>query len=383
MEIFHCPMDIDEVSIRYKINAGALYERHNYGLAHFVEHILYKGTKKRKDRAEIHNEFSKTSNHFLGTDFKNVHLMFNCEKENLEKAIELTSDCLFNPLLRSKDIEDEKSIILNEIALMNDGGDMIELFRHLFEGTRLAMPIIGLEQTVNNIDPDEIREFHKNHYGPGNMGLAIVGGVSETELQNALMQHLLPLEKSAVQTYEPFELPKNKKRDIFINKNRENHFVLSSRIFNCDILYRNILEGILNKKLTEDLLYKYHTSYLRSASLSVIGEKTVLSTKASSNKDDVGLVKSLIEKNIMEMQHGKFSEEDVREIKKKLIRNFKAQVKNPLNLASYMLHSWPNENYEFSWLDNYAKNLSAIDFKKVLNVANIHFRTDDLTTLVL
>lgn len=154
-------------------NAGALDEtgRFSFGTAHALEHMISKGTVKRSEY-EINRIFDSIFGFENAmTNYPYTIYYGSCLDEDSEKAIEIYSDILLNPLFSESGFEDEINIIAQELReWRGDPYQLCEdtLFMNSFRKRRIREPIIGSEKSIKSITLDQIYEFYKCFYKPDN-----------------------------------------------------------------------------------------------------------------------------------------------------------------------------------------------------------------------
>ncbi len=168
------------------VNAGSRDElTHEHGLAHLVEHLMFKGTLKRRSRHIINclENVGGELNAFTSKEETVVYaIVLN---EHLEKAVDLIGDILFNSVMPDKEIEKEKIVILDEIQSYNDSpseliyDDFEEL---LFHEHPLGHNILGDEALLNSFSQNELKRFTQRLYSPENMVFYVVGKADEKKL---------------------------------------------------------------------------------------------------------------------------------------------------------------------------------------------------------
>ena len=153
------------------------------GISHFLEHIVFKGSKKRPTAREISQAVDAMGGEFNAATSKEwTNFYIKSGKENLEASMDILSDMVLNPLMEKAEIEREKGTIVQEIRMYEDTpmmhiGDVFEEL--IFEGTQLGMDTAGSEKTVRSITREDFVEYRKAHYHPEEMLVTIAGGIEE------------------------------------------------------------------------------------------------------------------------------------------------------------------------------------------------------------
>lgn len=179
---------VKTVSVGVWILAGSRYEiKNENGISHFIEHILFKGTKNRSSKEIVYEieSIGGQINAFTAKEYTCFYV--RVLDEFLEKAFEILSDLLLNPLINPEDIEKEKTVIIEEINMSKDDPEEI-LYQALndliWKGETLSYPIIGKESTVKRIDRNRILNFMRKRYKPENVVISVAGNFDESHLIN-------------------------------------------------------------------------------------------------------------------------------------------------------------------------------------------------------
>ena len=153
------------------------------GISHFVEHLIFKGSPKYPNYLDISKTFDANGisfNAYTSKDTTAYHYKFLSNKENIELICKITSDMIFNPLMRDKDIKTERNVIVQEY---NDDVDDIDEFIDdkietcLLDGHPLGRPIIGTLKTIDSINRDDLITYHKKYYRPDNLVIGFSGNM--------------------------------------------------------------------------------------------------------------------------------------------------------------------------------------------------------------
>ncbi len=163
------------------INAGSRDEKGPRGTAHFLEHLLFKGTKKRKAYhilSVIDNSGGELNAY---TTKEETFIYASCLRGDLRKAIDVISDVIRNSVFPEKEIEKERGVILDEINAYKDdpGEDILDQFEDLwFAGHELGSNILGTTEDVKKISRAHILDFIQNAYRNSSMVFCTVGAFS-------------------------------------------------------------------------------------------------------------------------------------------------------------------------------------------------------------
>lgn len=173
------------VTIDLWVRAGSSRETaQNNGVAHFMEHLLFRGTAKR-GRGEVDRdieELGATLNATTSRDW--MHLYTTVASRYWQEALEVVADAIQNSALRPEDVEREQMVILDELARAAD--DPVRdanqrLAELLFQKHSYRLPVAATRDSIIRIQRDQVVEFYRKYYVPNNASLVIVGDVTETE----------------------------------------------------------------------------------------------------------------------------------------------------------------------------------------------------------
>ncbi|MFG3284409.1 M16 family metallopeptidase [Streptomyces sp. NPDC048111] len=150
------------------------------GATHYLEHLLFKGTRKRSalDISSALDAVGGEMNAFTAKEYTCYYA--RVLDTDLPLAIDVVCDMLTDSLIRAEDVDAERGVILEEIAMTEDDpGDCVhDLFAHTMLGdTPLGRPVLGTVDTINALTPAQISRFYKKHYDPRHLVVAAAGNV--------------------------------------------------------------------------------------------------------------------------------------------------------------------------------------------------------------
>lgn len=173
------------VTIDLWVRAGSARETaETSGVAHFMEHLLFRGTAKR-GRGEVDRdieELGATLNATTSRDW--MHLYTTVASRYWRNALEVVADAVQNSALRPEDVEREQMIILDELARAAD--DPVRdanqrLAELLFQKHPYRLPVAATRDSIIRIQREQVVEFYRKYYVPNNASLVVVGDVTEAE----------------------------------------------------------------------------------------------------------------------------------------------------------------------------------------------------------
>jgi len=198
------------VTILVLVGVGSRYEKDTQaGIAHFLEHMMFKGTMRRPSTLILSKELDKVGaeyNAYTSNDHTGYWIKINAE--HLELAIDMLSDMLFHSKFEEKEIEREKGTIIEEINMYEDDPRRysgVLLGEILYRGNTLARDVIGSKETVKAVTRNGMVNFLKANYFPKNMVVSIAGKINIKDTKDLIEDYFSrAIKNKAKPFYEKF-----------------------------------------------------------------------------------------------------------------------------------------------------------------------------------
>lgn len=325
---------LQSVGIAACVKFGSIDENPKInGSAHYLEHMLFKGTKKRtwKDIGNKTREFGIYSNAM--TDFETTTYMMQCYKTDLEKTMDLLSDQIKNSILPKKEFNLERGAIINEnlMRLDNPGYFLYDVLpRTIFKKHPARMPISGdNDNTVKKIKRNDLLKIFKEDYAPKNMALAIFGGSSVDNSLNIASKYFSDFNKTYAPKKRIIANEKQSKTKLVIKKPGLNNTIIGIGLkcneFEISDLQEyaglKIITQVLSNNLYDEIREKrgfYYYSRADLNSYSTFGFISLISNSKPENKNDViNIMLDELEK----IEKQKINKDDVKKVKRQIIVN--------------------------------------------------------------
>src|ERR1043165_9417492 len=178
---------VRSVSIGVWLTRGSRHEpQEQSGIAHFVEHMLFKGTGKRsaEDIAQTIDSIGGQMDAFTAKEYASYYI--KVLDEHLPLAVDVLSDIVRNPAFSGQDVEREKKVVLEEIKMVEDTPDDLvhELFTEAFwENHPLGRPILGTKETVESFNTNLLRDYFRNAHTARNLIVSAVGNLEHDRVR--------------------------------------------------------------------------------------------------------------------------------------------------------------------------------------------------------
>lgn len=212
------------------IASGSRFEREeSSGISHFIEHIVFKGSEKRDgfQIAEGMDEIGAYVNAYTTKEY--TFFYTKALDYQIIKAADILFDMIRNPRLLESDIETEKGVVLEEIAMCEDDpADVCSELneRSVFKGATLGMDILGTRQTVSSFESSQIREYMKEFYVPERMVIGINGNFDREEMLQKIEEYFGSLECTD-NPMKGYEVPFHKSMTLKNMDTEQTHIALS------------------------------------------------------------------------------------------------------------------------------------------------------------
>ena len=162
------------------------------GVAHFVEHLMFKSTKTRTtDEIASQVAYLGTENNAY-TNRNHTLYYFKSLTENFEESFKIHADMLQNGVLEKSEVDSEREVVLEEIKRSGDNAIHLlfdQFYEHVYHGHPCSHPILGSEDVIKNISVEDIKKFINKHYVPENMIVSISGGISMQQAEDMVRQY--------------------------------------------------------------------------------------------------------------------------------------------------------------------------------------------------
>lgn len=266
--------NLESATVTVWAGVGSRYETDKIaGLSHFLEHMTFKGSKKRpsaKEIAEAIDSIGAETN--AGTSKEWTNFYIKSPRANIDRSFDVLSDMVLNPLLKDEDIEREKGVIVEEIGMCEDTPLMHinDVFENLiFEGSDLGRDIIGTRKSVRNMQRSDFVRYRKRHYVGENMLVTVAGGIDQKEVSDLTKKYFKDVKKKEKRDYKGFEEKQDGPRaHLHPQKKEQAHFIIGFRASkrgskdrNIEKLITTILGGGMSSRMFTEVREKRGLAY--------------------------------------------------------------------------------------------------------------------------
>ena len=196
------------VSVGFYVGAGSRYESDELaGASHFLEHMLFKGTERRPTAQEIAEEIEGIGGVMNAATDKELTVYWaKVGHQHFARCLDVLADALLHSKLQAEEIEKERQVILEELAMTEDSpGELVGLLIDdvLWPDQPLGRDPGGSKQTVSALTRDDIRGYVDAHYAPQNTVLSVAGNVSHAYVVALANEHLGAWARAPFESWYP------------------------------------------------------------------------------------------------------------------------------------------------------------------------------------
>lgn len=398
LRIIRHPSSTDVVYCGYAINAGTRdEERNEYGLAHFVEHILFKGTEKRR-AWHILNRMENVGGDLNAFTTKEETVVYaTCMKKDFARAIELLTDIVFHSVFPEREIRGEAQVILDEIESYRDTPTELifdDFEDILFAGQSLGHNILGTPHQVQSFCSADAIRFTSRYYHPSNVVLFVYGNIPMPRIEQWAMRLTadLPSGQFNRQSANPCVLSSVQNKPSTIIRHRhthQSHVLTGCKAYSMDDCHRlglcllsNMLGGPgMNSRLNVVLREHLGLVYNVECNLTSYTDTGVFNIYFGCDPSDVDRCLESTFAELHRLCDSSLTPRQIAAAKKQLIGQSSVAADNFENTALSMAKSFLHRDiYE----DNSVlfRRLEAIEPADLLEIARDLFHPERFTTLI-
>jgi len=393
IKIIHKKVESTVAHCGLMVNTGSRDEKeHESGMAHFIEHLIFKGTKKRK----AYHVLSRIEN--VGGDLN----AFTTKEETCVYAsflrpyyavcLELFTDVAFNSIFPVKEINKEKDIIIDEINSYNDSPSELifdDFEALLFEGHPLARNILGDINHVKRFKKQDVFRFVKSNYSTRQMVIASVGQIKFEKLIRMIEQYFGNIKPSGISGKRlPFNTYKASTQKVD-KDSYLSHCMIGNIAYPRShpkkttlLLLNNLLGGpALNSRLSLGIREKYGFAYGIESMYQPYSDTGVFAIYLGTDPSHVDQGIRLLIKEMKKLADKKLGSIQLQRAKRQFIGQLAINYESNLNEMLGIAKSHLNNTH----VKTYNEILSEIDHitsADILEVANELFNVNDLSTLI-
>ncbi len=393
IRLIHASVDSPVAHCGVVINTGSRDENPDeQGMAHFIEHTIFKGTAKRKAYHIISRleDVGGEMNAYTSKEETAIHASFLCEY--YERAIELFSDILIDSTFPERELKKEQEVIIDEINSYNDTpAELIfdEFEELMYEGHPMGRNILGTPELVRSFQSSDIRRFMAANYHTDQMVICSIGNIPARKFFHLAQRYFERLKTSLrhdrrvrFSTYQP-------KQKMVEKGTFQAHCILGGEAFDVyhpDRLPLVLLNSILggqsgNSRLNLSLRERNGIAYNLESSYTAYSDTGTLTIYFGTDPENLDRALTLIDREIKLLQHKALGDIQLSKARKQLIGQLAMSQENHEDLMLAIGKSMLVFN-KVERLEEIYKRISQISAVQLMEVANRILEPRNLTCLI-
>ncbi len=318
------------VAVGVFVNTGSRDERpEENGITHFIEHLLFKGTKTRSAK-DIAREFDRIGGDLNAYTSKEYTCYYaKVLDHHAPLAVDVLADMFFNSVMDPVEIDKERLVVKEEISMTEDMADddvHEQLWRVMYPDNAIGAPILGTVETLDRFSRQQILDYMERHYTPSNTVISVAGQIDnkllgQIEALFGSFERKSPDNAHILPNFVPGQSIKHKETEqAHICLGYPGLSLQDDRLFALAVL-NNIIGGSMSSRLFQEIredrglaysVYSYHSAYSDHGTLAIYG---------GTADHQVGEVEELIRTSLQRMREGDISELEISDSREQLKGN--------------------------------------------------------------
>ncbi len=365
----------------FVINAGTRDEMlDEYGMAHFVEHMLFKGTKRRKAH-HIINRIENVGGEMNAYTTKEETFVYSAfPEEYFPRAVDLLGDMVFHSEFAGKQIERERDVVLDEInSYLDTPTDLIydDFENLLFTGHDLGHYILGNPESLKTFDTQRLKSFVERQYDPASMVFFFLGKTPFSKVVKQVEKHLASVSANGILSKKRVEPTDNAiRKEMKCKGIMQTHVMMGRTAYDMHhpdryalYLLNNILGGNgMNSRLNMALREKNGLVYNVGSNAEFYTDTGVFSLYFACNPRYVDRCVQLVEKELQRLREERLTPVQLATAKKQLKGQLMISAENHENVALSMAKDFLHFN-EFHSVEEMLEKIDSITAEQMQKVA--------------
>jgi predicted Zn-dependent peptidase len=383
---------VKSFTLGFWFNVGARDENlRNNGISHFIEHMLFKGTKKRTARmiAEEIESYGGYLNAFTSKE----HTCYYSKglTENLGRTFSVLSDLIQNPLFKERHIKKEAGVVIDELKDLDDNPEelLYDKFEEIiFNGNKLSLPVIGREGNIRKFNSDDLFNFHNTNYNTDGLLIVASGNVKHDELIKLTEKYVTQRNSRFKRSRDKFSF--KKVDDTFIEKNvQQVHTIIGRATYGYNDRRRipaRFLTALLGEGSSSRLFLaireKLGITYQINSFLNSYYDTSAFGVYFSTNQKQYSKVIEIVFKEFKKLKNIPVKERELRKVKEYLKGGIVLGMESTTNRMMRIANSILYYNRVIS-LEEYLEKIDKITEEDVQKTANELLNENKLVKVIL
>ena len=384
---------IRSISIGIWVRTGSRDEDPQWnGISHFVEHMVFKGSKHRTAE-QIAREVDSIGGNMDAFTAKEC-ICFNMKvlDEHLPIAMDVLSDLVLNPVFDHQDISRERGVILEEIKMDEDSPDYLvhEIFtQNFWKDHPLGKPILGTKDTVKTFERDPVSSFYAQRFSPGNIIICAAGHLVHEKFVDLAKKHFAQMQpvKNGFHSSQPKIVPRiimrNKKalEQVQICVGVPSHPIAHERR-NASYILNTVLGGGMSSRLFQKIRERQGLVYAIYSDLNPYRDTGCLSVYAGTSRESASKVVQSVVSEFRNLKSEPIPQDELRrakdQLKGSLMLSLESSTARMSNLARQEMYF-----DRFVSMDELLQKIESVTAEDLQQLATEFFHTESIAVTIL
>ena len=392
LRVVYAPSPTNTVYLGLALDAGTRDEKDGEsGMAHFAEHLSFKGTDRRTSRQIITYMESVGGDLNAFTGKEETVYYCTCQKEHFSRAMDLLFDVAFHSKYPQEEMDKEVEVVIDEIESYNDSPSELiydDFEAMLFQGHPLGRSILGNAERLRAYKTEDVQSYARRLYVPSNAVLFVYGNVSEKEILRRIPDDVLSEAGQRIVTDETILRPYAPQSKVIEKDTHQAHIMMGARAFGGThpkhlalFLANNILGGPgLSSRLNLALREKRGLVYTVESTLTTYTDTGVWAIYFGCDHHDAEKCKRIVKRELQRLCDAPLSEKALNAAKRQIIGQIALSYDNfesvAIGMGKRMLHYGRTQTKE-----QFIARIQALTAEQVWDAAREIFNPENLTIL--
>ncbi|RDY24739.1 insulinase family protein [Romboutsia maritimum] len=384
---------LKSITLGILVNAGSRIEDSQIsGVSHFIEHMLFKGTKNRTSK-EIASEIDNLGGQINAfTSKENTCYYVKLLDEHIDIGIDVLSDMILNSKFDKYDIDKERLVILEELKMYEDSPEDLAydlLTENIYNNKGIGMNIIGTTKSIDNINRENMFEYFEKYYTPNNAVISISGNFKFEELVEKLNVKFKDWKSKEVN----LNIEESEFNSCIITKNKDTEQISLAMTLkaipreNVNEVYalsiiNNIFGGSISSRLFQKVREEKGLVYSIYSSQSLYRKCGELGIFASMSKKNLKEVYELIKSEIVEIKENYLTEKEIQQSKEQLKGSYILDLESTSSRMSAIGKAMLF-NDKVRTTEEILESINNVDIKTIKNVIDKVFNIENIGVCIV
>lgn len=383
---------VNSFSLGFWFNVGSRDEiKQTNGISHFLEHMFFKGTRKRTAK-KISDEIESLGG-YLNAFTSKEHTCFYGRgmSKNLEKTFAVLADMVQDSLFDSKELKKEARVVIDELRDIEDSPEELifdKFETNIFKGNSLSMPIIGTENNVAGFTRNDLTDHIEKNYIINNFAIVASGAVDHEKLLKLVDKYILGINNLKAKKRKKFN--SHSANDLYVYKDiNQAHLIIGGTTFgynNVDRAASNVISNILGEgsssRLFQSLREKNGIAYQINTFMNSFYDISSFGVYLSTNEDSLKKARKIILNEFDKMKQKKVSQRELNRAKEYIKCHIQMSLESTSNRMMRMGHSILYYD-KIKSVETSLKEIESVTQEDIIEYSQVLFNPDNISSVLI